>query len=344
MQELQDLIKTVKSTASLDGHRLAKLEDFSGGVAHDAVKAGQAALGSVDSAATRTAEGALERVSAGSFLGEVGTFFLAAASVRDSLYWVSSKLPSWIGMPLRGVTEWLFVNVTNIENVSTAVTSRLIPSIVPGWATFIDWLLPHTTTIQHVVENIKPGSANLSPVEHQIGQLQAEFQTLHYEVDRLNARVFSYVPQAISNIPSLEGQVQTLEHTVTNLEGQVALVFPRLQALTNETGKLQAEINALASSLGRVESTVVTWPDLEQQLEKTVFTTQQIISDVEVTVQEHTAKLTQLAPLLLLLEAGWKGLKVLRSLEDKPCQCPKFNHLPNDLGTFLAVKSFIEGD
>lgn len=185
-----------------------------------------------------------------------------------------------------------------------------------------------TTVVNH--------PADLSHVEDQIHYLTNQYESLWNYIHNHPA---GPLPQGLVTLPEqiykLQQDVQVLYHNQQSLHTDVVTALHMIH-------QVNTSVETLGSELTSVRSVQVGWQDFVDQANKSFDELRTVENHLAQRIDNNTRSIGELAPLSLLLEPGIRGLRNLRKLEDKPCQCPQPKFMSPRQIEALAMLEYIE--
>jgi hypothetical protein len=277
-----------------------------------------------------------------SIWGWIVFFGVAAAIVvlytmEQILLGLAGVLPGQFGIQGHATSfvHWVFGPLDALLNLLNSWATTLAKDTVHGWIDWLDWILPHTHTIESLRAAGSTGSgagASAQMLAEIVGQLlyqQGEIAALQAAIALPGAVPVAPPSTFPTQIHQMQAELQNLNQRVTALEGTASGHTTTLTQLGTDLLAIQAELHGIRASTS-------TLPEIETgiQVQIAAVNSQLVALQAESLVQ--TAAIHDLSPLMLLVLAGAAGLENLRKLEDNICQCPHFPGIPNELGAALA--------
>lgn len=179
-----------------------------------------------------------------------------------------------------------------------------------------------------------PSASEITKINARLNYEQQEIDSLNYQLAHPSGGTAT-APQVWTEIHAAQRSLAALNRAMTNVQD-------RVEAVEDVQAEIQTTLSRLASQLHGISAIAVTWQELSDEVDHLTNTVTQLSNSTTQQLTHQERQITQLAPLGLLLEPGISGLKTLRSLEDKPCQCPEFAGVPNWLGTAIGIMEFVE--
>lgn len=173
---------------------------------------------------------------------------------------------------------------------------------------------------------------------------------IQHEIDNLNSKVntlWSYVhnqtPTALpAGIVSLPEQLYKLQQDIQIVYHNQSSLLHDIQVAFSEIHTIGQHVEQLTHQLGSLRAVQVGWVEFEQQANQSLEQLRSVESHLAERIDTNSRSIAELSPLTLLLEPGIPGLRNLRKLEDKPCQCPQPRILKPPEIEALAMIEFIE--
>lgn len=155
-----------------------------------------------------------------------------------------------------------------------------------------------------------------------------QIRSLTVRVSRIEQEIHSAthisptVPGTITaQLHSLHTQVADLYNKQYQLDRSLTHLYSDHRITASELHKLESVVSTLKDRLTGVRAVHVSAPDILKQLDTEVERLEKWRPQIEQQISHMSSSLVQLAPLTMLLTGGIGGLRMLRTLEDEPCQC-----------------------
>lgn len=279
---------------------------------------------------------------------------VSIAYVFNKVYAVLDRLPG----PLRNASKAFLLAALPVQSIVEFVIRHVAPDIASA--------LHHWNTVSTVAKAVSPQVIGpplptaaefahiqtIKEVDGALAQLQYEIDTLKYQLSHIhvpssvtntNTTVVDKPTTVVNNInPQVWPEIHALQQSVSHLQSATVTAYSMIHEQGSTIAQIQSDFRTLEHEIGTVRTVTTGWADVVEQVKHLETTLQNRVNDLDHAQQHDNQQLRQLAPLGLLLQPGLKGLRTLRSLEDKPCQCPQFGNVPNELGTALALIEWIE--
>lgn len=185
--------------------------------------------------------------------------------------------------------------------------------------------------------------AQINGVETAVQDVNAKISHINNEIASENRRIdaLAYalgVEQHSGAVPiQYRDQIHVLQGQVAQLQTALRDAVKTINDTEARVTTLDEQVAGLAHEIGGVATVTTTWPDIENALKTRVSTLQVHVSTLSNGLNNANSRIAQLAPLTLLLQAGMRGLRTLRQLEDTPCMCPPPPQAKTDLALALAL-------
>lgn len=233
---------------------------------------------------------------------------------------VLSKAPLGIGGKLASLTDAVFAWDKGYAHwVAEHIVTTLIGAIIA-----VKFVIGATLGLVHVVGgtvHILNPLAVPKAIINEVHALTTRISRLEHEIYDAG-KVVANVPGSLAaQLHSIHTQVSDLYHKGQWLLAHVDNLYNDHHALAHEVHSLEHLVGDLQHRLTGVRAIHVSAPDLIGQLEGAINGIDSRIGSLEGKIGITSQQVTQLMPLTMLLTGGLVGLRMLRTLEDEPCQC-----------------------
>lgn len=259
---------------------------------------------------------------------------------------------SWIPLGIGPrISRWVYQHFTSqydpVIAVMNAAAAALVVHMIHQWIQWIGWVARQAgfatvSQVTHIVTQApSTGGSTSGTLRAQVNALGNVVTHLQQEIDSIEYQL-DHPANGTQTAPQVWAEIHALQRSVRALNNAMISLRPEVNTLQDRQTALEHRMATLTSQLHGISAVAVTWQNIASEVDTLGNTVTNLANQTAQDLAHQERQITQLAPLGLLLQPGVKGLQTLRSLEDKPCQCPQFGNVPNWMGTALAVMEFVE--
>lgn len=335
LQQVKNLLERPGGIGALPG----EVEELSYNIIGESALVAEAAFAEVDTGILVALAGLLDAFG-GWFVLLVVVLVLAVLKILEwSLVAILHKLPMGLGTTPAAVVVAIFSPIDTAEQWCLDRATDIVSGIMHAWVDAIK------ATVQLAFPNIghitgTSVSPDTTALQNEILHIEHTLTTLQSEISQLQHNTGQTVNVTVDDVP-LHQRVVQLETLAQVLIHDIQVIYNETQMQTATITHVESELASLQASLHDVRAVEVGWAEILNTLETVQGQLQTQVADTETRTAGNTQALTLLHPLTVLLGGGVAGLRTLRSLEDRPCQCPTFPGMPHGLGDALALYEIV---
>lgn len=285
---------------------------------------------------------------AGLSLGEVSVIIIVVVLalvvvlriLEAVMYKIGDLFPWGIGRgPWRSFVHGIFNPIDSLENWVAHEFVNALKILIHALWTLLHLAVLYVLSTIPLPAGGHEGSA-IATLHSEYQDLYQKYNDLERQVQRLDDSIAGSAP-AIPTVNPVNNQLHHLQTVVVDIAHNVGVLHSTMVALQESVSTDHKELVQLKQALVGVTATAFGVQELITTVETTVKTLEHEMGAVLPELNGAIATLTLLKPLEQLMYLGQPGINVLKKLEKKPCQCPRYPGLQSDKSEALAVYEFL---